>query len=72
MAAKGDTCQVVKTSFHQWRSALQQEAIPRRHLREGRRHRTTSPDPGSIVRRRQRGCAQRAIPVINFNTPDPT
>ena len=53
----------------QRRRSLAAGGDPRRHRRQGRRHRHHEPDPGSLVDVVKEARAA-GIPVINFNTPD--
>ena len=66
-----DTGNTVNTSFHNGDVAAQQEAIRAAIAAGADGITTTSPDPGSLVE--VAGEAVEAdIPIINFNTPDPT
>ncbi|MFO1106288.1 MAG: substrate-binding domain-containing protein [Amaricoccus sp.] len=66
-----DTGNTVNTSFHNGDVAAQQEAVRAAISAHADGIVTSSPDPGSLVE-----VAQEAndadIPIINFNTPDPT
>ncbi len=66
-----DTGNTVNTSFHEGNVASQQEAVRAAIAAKADGIVTTSPDPGSLV-----DVAKEAndakIPIINFNTPDPT
>src|SRR5882757_609729 len=66
-----DTGQTVKTSFHNGDVPSQQEAIRAAIAAKADAIVTTSPDPGSLVDVVKEAKAAH-IPVINFNTPDPT
>ncbi len=66
-----DTGQTVNTSFHNGDVASHQEAVRAAIAAGADGITTSSPDPGSLVEVAQE--AQDAgIPIINFNTPDPT
>jgi simple sugar transport system substrate-binding protein len=66
-----DTGQTVNTSFHSGDVASHQEAVRAAIAAGADGIVTSSPDPGSLVEVAQE--AQDAgIPIINFNTPDPT
>ena len=66
-----DTGNTVNTSFHNGDVASQQEAVRAAMAAGADGITTTSPDPGSLVE--ISGEANAAgIPIINFNTPDPT
>lgn len=66
-----DTGQTVNTSFHNGDVASHQEAVRAAIAAGADGIATTSPDPGSLVE--VAGEANEAgIPIINFNTPDPT
>ena len=66
-----DTGHTVNTSFHSGDVAAQQEAVRAAIAAGADGIATSSPDPGSLVE-----VAKEAndanIPIINFNTPDPT
>ena len=66
-----DTGNTVNTSFHNGDVAAHQEAVRAAISAKADGIVTTSPDPGSLVE-----VAKEAndanIPIINFNTPDPT
>src|SRR4249919_3094738 len=66
-----DTGNTVNTSFHNGDVAAHQEAVRAAIAAGADGIVTTSPDPGSLVE-----VAKEAndadIPIINFNTPDPT
>jgi simple sugar transport system substrate-binding protein len=66
-----DTGIEVRTSFHSGDVASQQEAITAAIAAGATGIVTTSPDPGSLVDVVAQARAA-GIPVINFNTPDPT
>lgn len=66
-----DTGNTVNTSFHSGDVASHQEAVRAAIAAGADGIVTTSPDPGSLVE--VSGEANAAgIPIINFNTPDPT
>ena len=66
-----DTGNTVNTSFHNGDVASHQEAVRSAIAAGADGIVTTSPDPGSLVE--VAGEANEAgIPIINFNTPDPT
>ncbi len=66
-----DTGNTVNTSFHNGDVASHQEAVRAAIAAGADGIATSSPDPGSLVE--VAGEAQEAgIPIINFNTPDPT
>jgi simple sugar transport system substrate-binding protein len=66
-----DTGNTVNTSFHNGDVPSQQEAVRTAIAAHAAGIVTTSPDPGSLVK--VAGEARAAgIPIINFNTPDPT
>jgi simple sugar transport system substrate-binding protein len=66
-----DTGNTVNTSFHSGDVASQQEAVRAAIAAGADGIATSSPDPGSLVE--VAGEANAAgIPIINFNTPDPT
>ena len=56
----------------QRRRAVAAGSGPRRDRRQGRRHRHHQPRSGQPGRGRQGGATRPSIPIINFNTPDPT
>ena len=66
-----DTGQTVKTSFHNGDVPSQQEAVRAAIAAKADGIVVTSPDPGSLVDVVKEAKAAH-IPVINFNTPDPT
>jgi simple sugar transport system substrate-binding protein len=66
-----DTGQTVNTSFHSGDVPSQQEAVRAAIAAKADAIVTTSPDPGSMVEVVKEARAA-GIPVINFNTPDPT
>ena len=66
-----DTGIEVRTSFHSGDVASQQEAITAAIAAGASGIVTTSPDPGSLVDVVKQA-RDAGIPVINFNTPDPT
>lgn len=66
-----DTGNTVNTSFHNGDVASQQEAIRAAIAAGADGIVTTSPDPGSLVEVVSEARAA-GIPIINFNTPDPT
>jgi simple sugar transport system substrate-binding protein len=66
-----DTGHTVNTSFHNGDVASHQEAVRAAIAARADGIVTTSPDPGSLVEvAREANAAD--IPIINFNTPDPT
>ena len=65
------TGQTVKTSFHNGDVPAQQEALRAAIAAKADGIVTTSPDPGSLVDI-VKEAKQAGIPLINFNTPDPT
>jgi simple sugar transport system substrate-binding protein len=65
------TGQTVKTSFHNGDVPSQQEAIRAAIAAKADAIVTTSPDPGSLVEIVKEAKAAN-IPLINFNTPDPS
>src|SRR4051794_20449525 len=66
-----DTNNSVKTSFHNGDVPSQQEAIRAAIAAKADAIVTTSPDPGSLVEIVKEAKAAN-IPLINFNTPDPS
>jgi simple sugar transport system substrate-binding protein len=66
-----DTGNTVNTSFHNGDVASQQEAVRAAIAAGADGITTTSPDPGSLVEIAAEANAA-GIPIINFNTPDPT
>lgn len=66
-----DTGNTVNTSFHNGDVASQQEAIRAAIAAHADGIVTSSPDPGSLVAPAKEANAAH-IPIINFNTPDPT
>ena len=66
-----DTGNTVNTSFHNGDVASQQEAVRAAIAAKADGITTTSPDPGSLVEIAKEANAAK-IPIINFNTPDPT
>ncbi len=66
-----DTGNTVNTSFHEGNVASQQEAVRAAIAAKADGIVTTSPDPGSLVEVAKEANAAN-IPIINFNTPDPT
>jgi simple sugar transport system substrate-binding protein len=66
-----DTGQTVNTSFHSGDVPSQQEAAREAIAAKADGIVTTSPDPGSMVKVVADAKAA-GIPIINFNTPDPT
>lgn len=66
-----DTGQVVKTSFHSGDVPSQQEAVRAAIAAKADGIATTSPDPGSM-RKVVAEAKAAGIPIINFNTPDPS
>jgi len=66
-----DTGNEVNTSFHEGNVASQQEAVRSAIAAHADGIVTTSPDPGSLVDVAKEANAAK-IPIINFNTPDPT
>ncbi|CAM5773965.1 sugar ABC transporter substrate-binding protein [Labrys miyagiensis] len=66
-----DTGNTVNTSFHSNDVASQQEAFRAAIAAGAAGIVTTSPDPGSLGKIVEEAHAKK-IPVINFNTPDPT
>ena len=65
------TGQTVKTSFHSGDVPAQQEALRAAIAAKADGIVTTSPDPGSLVDI-VKEAKQAGIPLINFNTPDPS
>lgn len=65
------TGQTVKTSFHNGDVPAQQEALRAAIAAKADGIVTTSPDPGSLVEIVKEAKAA-GIPLINFNTPDPS
>jgi simple sugar transport system substrate-binding protein len=66
-----DTGNTVNTSFHNGDVASHQEAVRAAIAAGADGITTTSPDPGSLVEVAAEANAA-GIPIINFNTPDPT
>jgi simple sugar transport system substrate-binding protein len=66
-----DTGNTVNTSFHNGDVASHQEAVRAAIAAGADGIATTSPDPGSLVEVAAEANAA-GIPIINFNTPDPT
>lgn len=66
-----DTGQTVNTSFHNGDVPSHQEAVRAAIAAKADGIVTTSPDPGSLVEVVKEAKAA-GIPIINFNTPDPT
>ena len=66
-----DTGNTVNTSFHNGDVAAHQEAVRAAIAANADGIVTTSPDPGSLVEVAKEANAAD-IPIINFNTPDPT
>lgn len=66
-----DTGNTVNTSFHNGDVAAQQEAVRSAIAAGADGITTTSPDPGSLVELAKEA-NEADIPIINFNTPDPT
>jgi len=66
-----DTGNTVNTSFHNGDVASHQEAVRAAIAAGADGIVTTSPDPGSLVEVATEANAAE-IPIINFNTPDPT
>ncbi len=66
-----DTGNTVNTSFHNGDVASQQEAARAAIAAHADGIATSSPDPGSLVAIAKEANAA-GIPIINFNTPDPT
>ncbi len=66
-----DTGNTVNTSFHNGDVASQQEAVRAAIAAGADGITTTSPDPGSLVEIAAEANAA-GIPIINFNTPDPS
>ena len=66
-----DTGNTVNTSFHTGDVPSQQEAVRAAIAAKADGIVTTSPDPGSLVEVAEEAHAA-GIPIINFNTPDPT
>ncbi|MGK9235490.1 substrate-binding domain-containing protein [Inquilinus limosus] len=66
-----DTGQTVNTSFHNGDVPSHQEAVRAAISAKADGIVTTSPDPGSLVEVVKEAKAA-GIPIINFNTPDPT
>lgn len=66
-----DTGNTVNTSFHNGDVASQQEALRAAIAAGADGIVTSSPDPGSLVELASEANAAD-IPIINFNTPDPT
>lgn len=65
------THNTVHTSFHSGDVPSQQEAVEAAIAAKAAAIITTSPDPGSM-KKVVKEAHQAGIPVINFNTPDPT
>jgi simple sugar transport system substrate-binding protein len=68
---EADTGNTVNTSFHNGDVAAHQEAVRAAIAAKADGIVTTSPDPGSLVEVAKEANAAK-IPIINFNTPDPT
>src|SRR5690606_7137618 len=68
---EADTGNTVNTSFHNGDVAAHQEAVRAAIAAGADGITTTSPDPGSLVEVAKEANAAK-IPIINFNTPDPT
>ncbi|MBN9071548.1 MAG: substrate-binding domain-containing protein [Rhizobiales bacterium] len=66
-----DTGNTVNTSFHNGDVAAHQEAVRAAISAKAAGIVTTSPDPGSLVAVAKEA-NEAKIPIINFNTPDPT
>jgi ABC-type sugar transport system substrate-binding protein len=66
-----DTGNTVNTSFHNGDVASQQKTGRAACAAQDDGNATTSPDPGSLVKVAAEAKAA-GIPIINFNTPDPT
>ncbi len=66
-----DTGNTVNTSFHSGDVPAQQEAVRSAIAAKADGIVTSSPDPGSLVQVVKEAHAAK-IPIINFNTPDPT
>ena len=66
-----DTGHTVNTSFHSGDVASHQEAVRAAIAAGADAIATSSPDPGSLVEVAQEA-KDAGIPIINFNTPDPT
>lgn len=66
-----DTGNTVNTSFHNGDVASQQEAVRAAIAAGADGIATSSPDPGSLVALAKEANDAK-IPIINFNTPDPT
>ena len=66
-----DTGNTVNTSFHNGDVAAHQEAVRAAISANADGIVTTSPDPGSLVEVAGEA-VEAGIPIINFNTPDPT
>jgi simple sugar transport system substrate-binding protein len=66
-----DTGNTVNTSFHNGDVASQQEAVRAAIAAGADGIATSSPDPGSLVEVATEANSA-GIPIINFNTPDPT
>ncbi len=66
-----DTGNTVNTSFHSGDVPAQQEAVRAAIAAKADGIVTSSPDPGSLVQVVKEAHAAK-IPIINFNTPDPT
>jgi simple sugar transport system substrate-binding protein len=66
-----DTGNTVNTSFHNGDVPSQQEAIRAAIAAHADGIATSSPDPGSLVELAKEAKAAH-IPIINFNTPDPS
>lgn len=66
-----DTGNTVNTSFHNGDVPSQQEAIRAAIAAHADGIATSSPDPGSLVELAKEANAAK-IPIISFNTPDPT
>lgn len=68
---EADTGNTVNTSFHNGDVSAHQEAVRAAIAGKANGIVTTSPDPGSLVEVAKEANAAN-IPIINFNTPDPT
>jgi simple sugar transport system substrate-binding protein len=68
---EADTGNTVNTSFHNGDVPTHQEAVRAAIAAKADGIVTTSPDPGSLVEVAKEANAA-GIPIINFNTPDPT
>ena len=66
-----DTGNTVNTSFHSGDVPAQQEAVRAAIAAKADGIVTSSPDPGSLVQVVKEAHSAK-IPIINFNTPDPT